>query len=646
MDQVTVLEISTNVVEVAVAGPQGPTGPQGIQGPPGSNAWASITGKPTTVAGYGITDAETLAHKGMANGYAGLDSGGRVPAAQLPSYVDDVLEFANLGSFPATGSTGIIYVADDTGKIYRWSGSAYVEISPSPGSTDSVPEGSTNLYFTAARVLASVLTGLSTATNAVITASDTVLSALGKLQAQVSARVAKAGDTMTGALTAPSVVLNNAAGTERPIYFLTSGSNRWEARAEPSAETGANAGSDFQILRYGDNGSFLGAPFQINRATGLTTLESLAVSGPATASNLSLTGDFTQVKFDTHWRVTRDTVAGSDGGLVFQHSTDNFATAVTSMTLQSSGFVALNGMSANSIAMGTNGAISFAGTGAATTRANLGISAGLQQYACEGRLTLESGVPISTADQSAKTTLYFTPYKGDTIALYSGTAWVERTFVETSISLSTITTGKPYDVFAFDNAGTLALELAAWTNNTTRATALVLQNGVLSKSGSLTRRYLGTIYPSTAGQCADSLQFRYVWNYYNRVRRWMAFNAASASWTYNATTIRQAQGNTLNQLNFVIGVAEEAVNANIDTYGVSTIAAQNVAIGLGLDTTTAFTSFISNQGFNNTGNGEQIRASIDIVPAAGFHFLSWNEKADATGTATFFQGGMTGTIVS
>jgi Chaperone of endosialidase len=63
-----------------------------------------------------------------------------------------VLEFANLAAFPATGTIGIIYVALDTGKIYRWSGSAYVEISPSPGSTDSVPEGSVNKYYTDERV--------------------------------------------------------------------------------------------------------------------------------------------------------------------------------------------------------------------------------------------------------------------------------------------------------------------------------------------------------------------------------------------------------------------------------------------------------------------------------------------------------------
>jgi hypothetical protein len=125
---------------------------------------------------------ENSANKGQNNGYASLDSGGKVPSAQLPSFVDDVIESANFASLPGTGETGKIYVTLDNNKTYRWSGSAYVEISPSPGSTDSVTEGSTNLYFTVARVLASALTGFSVGSRVAITASDTVLSAFGKAQ--------------------------------------------------------------------------------------------------------------------------------------------------------------------------------------------------------------------------------------------------------------------------------------------------------------------------------------------------------------------------------------------------------------------------------------------------------------------------------
>ena len=69
--------------------------------------------------------------KGVAGGLAELDSTGRVPSSQLPSYVDDVLEYLSKNNFPAVGETGKIYVALDTNLTYRWSGSSYVEISPS-----------------------------------------------------------------------------------------------------------------------------------------------------------------------------------------------------------------------------------------------------------------------------------------------------------------------------------------------------------------------------------------------------------------------------------------------------------------------------------------------------------------------------------
>lgn len=69
--------------------------------------------------------------KGVNNGIAELDSTGKVPSSQLPSYVDDVLEFNSQSNFPSTGETGKIYIAKDTNKTYRWSGTNYVEISTS-----------------------------------------------------------------------------------------------------------------------------------------------------------------------------------------------------------------------------------------------------------------------------------------------------------------------------------------------------------------------------------------------------------------------------------------------------------------------------------------------------------------------------------
>jgi hypothetical protein len=103
-------------------------------------------------------------------------------ACGAPShYITSGSRSANLAAFPVTGEAGKLYTALDTGKIYRWSGSVYIEISPSPGSTDAVPEGSGNLYFTEARARATLLTGLTAAATRInVAATDSMLTAWGK----------------------------------------------------------------------------------------------------------------------------------------------------------------------------------------------------------------------------------------------------------------------------------------------------------------------------------------------------------------------------------------------------------------------------------------------------------------------------------
>lgn len=76
-----------------------------------------------------VTSTELNDLIGARSGLATLDSSGKIPASQLPSFVDDVLEYTNLAAFPATGEGGKIYLAQDTGKVYRWASNQYVVIS-------------------------------------------------------------------------------------------------------------------------------------------------------------------------------------------------------------------------------------------------------------------------------------------------------------------------------------------------------------------------------------------------------------------------------------------------------------------------------------------------------------------------------------
>jgi hypothetical protein len=180
------------------------------------NSFTNLSGQPTDNTNLAAAlnakqnslgfKPEDAANKGQPNGYPTLDSNGKVPSAQLPAYVDEVQEFANYAAFPAAGANGIIYIAQDTNYEYRWSGSAYIQLVASPGSTDAVPEGTTNLYFTAARVLGVVLSGISFGTVSAITATDNILSAFGKLQAQISSLT---GQVLPSGGTAGQVLAKN-----------------------------------------------------------------------------------------------------------------------------------------------------------------------------------------------------------------------------------------------------------------------------------------------------------------------------------------------------------------------------------------------------------------------------------------------------
>ncbi len=127
------------------------------------------------------------AEKGALNGVAPLVNG-LVPSLFLPGAQDEILSFPTRPAFPATGLIDKLYVAEDTGKAYRWTGSSYVEIPSSPGTTDEVPEGPSGmrLYFMPERVNETSITGMVFNVLTPIANGETLRIILGKLQGQLS----------------------------------------------------------------------------------------------------------------------------------------------------------------------------------------------------------------------------------------------------------------------------------------------------------------------------------------------------------------------------------------------------------------------------------------------------------------------------
>mgnify|MGYP000986724213 CR=1 FL=1 len=88
---------------------------------------------------------------------------------------------------------------------------------------------------------------------------------------------------------------------------------------------------------------------------------------------------------------------------------------------------------------------------------------------CGGRLSLESAVSVSSSDQSGKSTIYFVAHTSNEIALYDGTEWVPRTFNNISVAVPS-TLFKVFDIFAYDNSGTVTLETTDWNQSTAAVT--------------------------------------------------------------------------------------------------------------------------------------------------------------------------------
>ena len=251
---------------------------------------------------------------------------------------------------------------------------------------------------------------------------------------------------------------------------------------------------------------------------------------------------------------------------------------------------------------------------------------------CDTRLTLISGTPVTEGDASAATHVYVTPYKGCRMSLYNGTSWVIYTFSEIDINLSGFAANSNFDVFTYDNgSGTVIAETVVWTNDTTRATALALQDGVYVKSGTPTKRYIGTFRTAAIGQCWDTVQTRFVWNYYNRVPRRLYLIEATNSWTYATATFRPWNNSVINRFDFVRGVNEDPVQCTFSGHASQT-GTVGATLAIGLDSASTPTGLISTHFLTSVG---ALSVPYADMPTAGYHYLQLLERA-AGATVTFY----------
>jgi len=295
----------------------------------------------------------------------------------------------------------------------------------------------------------------------------------------------------------------------------------------------------------------------------------------------------------------------------------------------------------------------------------------------QGRLTLQTLTPVMTTTQAAKTAIFYTPYEGNQVPLYNGTAFVMTVFTEltvlttdTASSPAAIGVSKVNDWFVWDSGGGV-LKLVHgpdWTNDTTRSAGTAIErvqglwvNSVAITNGPAIRRgtYVGTTRSNAASQldwtvgglaANGASALLNVWNAYNRVNVQAFVGESSASWAYAIGTWAPANANQNttggNRISWVVGLPEEAIFATHTQFPLTS--ASNAVAGIGYDSNTAIDAQCCAGICGTAFNG--VIATCSRVSDLGAHFFQAMHRLQETGgtctwggtlTAGMLQTGMT-----
>lgn len=285
----------------------------------------------------------------------------------------------------------------------------------------------------------------------------------------------------------------------------------------------------------------------------------------------------------------------------------------------------------------------------------------------QGYLTPTSSTPIIPTSVLAATSLFYTPYVGNQIPIYNGTAFTEQTFAELTLTLSASQTGNAlFDVFMFNNSSVLTLAAGpAWASSTagsssrgTGAGTTQLQriNGIWVNAVSMTGRngantysiganlatYLGTIYiDPAAGQVSCYRTWVQnakwgIWNAYNRAPIILQTGDPTASWTYAIATWRPSNGSASNSLFTMCGLPEEIITTSFSQRA-GIAGANEIQLGIGVNSTTAPSGQLTD--LTTVATQVLIQASLAparyiLFPALGIQKFTALENAIAAATVT------------
>ena len=322
-------------------------------------------------------------------------------------------------------------------------------------------------------------------------------------------------------------------------------------------------------------------------------------------------------------------------------------TSAAPQTLTISAIASNTSLTVSAAITSANSAVNYSLAGGTlfSVAGNGKMTAAIASTLAGGRLSLETGVAVSASDQTAKTTIYYTPFVHSLIGLYDTTnlIWTAHPFTERSLALGTLVSGKNYDVFAVLTSGAVAIEALVWTSDSARATALVAVDGVLCKTGDTSRRYVGTFRTTTTVVSSantttgeDSEAKRFVYNANNKVPRSMLGTLGYADDNTDNTfsflpgslsTYAALNGGTGNKCEWVNGLTETVFLAGSAFFTAG--ASSYLVFGVGVDTTTGSSFFVA-QNEAAGGSAWQRGNSKSVAFAAGYHYSSLNAAIIST----------------
>ena len=302
------LEISNSVLSVGTLN-QSTTGNAATSTKLQTARTISLTGKVTGSVSFdgsaNASIATAITGLGAANGIATLDSNGQVPSTQLPSYVDDVLEYANVAAFPTTGETGKVYVETTGNTTYRWGGTAYVKITS--GEVSSVAGKTGVVTLTKSDVGLSNVDNTSDASKSVASASKlTTVRTINGIAFDGTSNITIA-DSTKAPISSPTLTGTPTA----PTAAVTTNTTQIATTAFVQAVNVADTGSSATTLKLKTARTIGGVSFDgttdINlpgvnivgnqstsgnaaTATKLQTARSIAISGAVTGTATSFNG--------------------------------------------------------------------------------------------------------------------------------------------------------------------------------------------------------------------------------------------------------------------------------------------------------------------------------------------------------------------